>query len=77
MARPRQFQYPESDSLAVAKVKAALKELSPQGRAFVLAGLAKFYRDDGQMFSPSVSTSERRRVVIDSETFWLVKVPTK
>jgi hypothetical protein len=77
MVRPPQFALSEPDSLAVAKAKTALKELSPEGRAFVLAWLTKFYRDDGQMFSPSVSTSERRRVVIDSETFWLVKVPTK
>jgi hypothetical protein len=77
MIRPPQFPLSEPDSLAVAAVKAAIKQLSPQGRAFVLAWLTKFYRDDGQMFSPSVSTSERRRVVIDSETFWLVRVPTK
>jgi hypothetical protein len=77
MARPPQFPLSEQDSLAVAKVKTALKELSPEGRAFVLAWLAKFYRDDGQMYSPSVSTSERRRVTIDGETFWLLKVPTK
>jgi hypothetical protein len=77
MARPPQFPLSEPDSLAVARVKEAVKQLSPEGRAFVLAWLTKFYRDDGQMFSPSVSTSERRRVVIDSETFWLVKVPTK
>jgi hypothetical protein len=77
MARPPQFPLSEPDSLAVARVKDAIKQLSPEGRAFVLAWLTKFYRDDGQMFSPSVSTSERRRVVIDSETFWLVKVPTR
>jgi hypothetical protein len=77
MVRPPQFPLSEPDSLAVAKVKNGLKQLSPEGRAFVLAWLTKFYRDDGQMFSPSVSTSERRRVVIDSEAFWLVKVPTK
>jgi len=30
MARPPQFSYPEADSLAVAKVKGAIKELSPE-----------------------------------------------
>jgi hypothetical protein len=29
------------------------------------------------MFSPSVSTSERRRVVIDGIEYWLVAAPKK
>ena len=77
MARPPQFQYPESDSLAVAQVKQHLKELSPEARAYVTAWLVKYYGDNGGMFSPSVSTQQRRRVVIDGEAFWLVKIPGK
>lgn len=76
MARPPQFHYPESDSLAVARVKEAIKELSPQGRAFVMAWLVKFYGDSGMMFSPTI-TQRRKRVTIDEEAFWLVKIPTK
>jgi hypothetical protein len=76
MARPPQFAYSENESLAVAKAKESLKQLSPERRAFVMAWLVKFYRDDGQMWSPSI-TQERRRVTIDGETFWLVKLPTK
>ena len=75
MAR-RMFPLSEPDSLAVAKVKESIKELSPEGRAHVLKWLAKFYNDVGMMYSPSI-TQERGRVTIDGETFWLVGVPTK
>ena len=67
----------EPDSLAVARVKESIKELSPEARAFVMAWLVKYYRDDGQMFSPSVSTSERRRATIDGIEYWLVTAPKK
>ncbi|MGA2760869.1 MAG: hypothetical protein ABSF08_11175 [Candidatus Cybelea sp.] len=76
MARPPQYPLSEPDSLAVATVKEAIKQLSPEGRAFVLAWLAKFYNDAGMMFSPSI-TQERRRVTIDGETFWLVAMPKR
>lgn len=76
MTRPPQFPLSEPDSLAVAKVKASLKELSPEGRAHILKWLAKYYNDTGMMYSPSI-TQERRRVTIDGETFWLVGVPKK
>lgn len=36
MARPPQFQYSESGSMAVAKAKQLLKELSPDARAHVM-----------------------------------------
>jgi hypothetical protein len=42
-----------------------------------MAWLVKFYNDTGMMFSPSVSTSERRRVVIDGIEYWLVTAPKK
>lgn len=76
MARPPQYSYPENDSFAVSKVKDALKELSPEARAYVMAWLVKFYNDTGGMFSPQV-TQERRKVVIDGESFWLVKMPKR
>jgi hypothetical protein len=76
MARPPQFAYPENDSMAVANVKALLKELSPEARAFVMAWLVKFYADTGMMYSPTI-TQRRKRVTIDDVAYWLVKVPTK
>lgn len=76
MARPPQFSYPETDSFGVAKVKEAIKELSPEARAYVMAWLIKFYNDSGAMFSPSVA-QRRKRVTLEEETFWLVKVPMR
>jgi hypothetical protein len=76
MARPPQYPLDDGDSMAVAKLKVTLKEASPETRAHILKWLAKFYNDSGGMFSPSI-TQERRRVTIDGETFWLLKVPMK
>jgi hypothetical protein len=76
MARPPQFPLSEPDSMGVAKVKAALKELSPVGRSFVIAWLLKYYNDSGSMFSPSI-TQERRRITIDGEEFWLARAPKR
>jgi hypothetical protein len=76
MARPPQFAYPETDSLAVANVKAAIKELGPEARAFIIAWLLKFYKDDGMMFSAQI-TQQRKRVTIDGVEFWLVRVPKR
>ncbi|MGC2650151.1 MAG: hypothetical protein WA304_05035 [Candidatus Cybelea sp.] len=76
MVRPPQYPVSEGDSLAVARAKATLKELSPEARAFVMAWLVKYYGDNGMMFSPSI-TQERRRVTIDGQHYWLVKLPGK
>lgn len=76
MARPPQYQYPENDTFAVTKVKDALKELSPEARAYIMAWLVKFFTDTGGMFSPQV-TQERRKITLDGESFWLVKIRTK
>ena len=75
MAR-RMFPLSEPDSMAVAKVKSALKELSPEGRAHILKWLTKYYGDNGMMYSPSI-TQERRRVTIDGTEYWLVTAPKK
>jgi hypothetical protein len=74
MARPPQFAYPENDSLAVAKVKALLKDLSPEGRAFIAAWLVKFYDDRGMMYSPQ-SSRRRQRIALDGVEYWLVRTP--
>jgi cytochrome oxidase assembly protein ShyY1 len=47
---------------------------SPEGRAYVTAWLVKHFNDSGGMFSPHI-TQERRKVTIDNETFWLVRLP--
>ncbi len=76
MARPPQFTYPENDSMAVAQAKAALKALSPEARAHIMAWLVKYYTDGGGMFSPQI-TRGRKKATIDDVVYWLVKVPTK
>ena len=75
MARPPQFPMSEPDSMAVTRVKTAVKELSPEARAFVIAWIVKFYGDNGMMFSPSI-TQERLRVTIDGKNYSLVKAPS-
>jgi hypothetical protein len=77
MARRPGFEPNLPDSFALTKAKEAIKMLDSDARAHLLLWFVKYFNDGGSMFSPSVSTSERRRVVIDNETFWLVKVPTK
>lgn len=77
MVRLPQYPVSEGDSLAVARAKATLKDLSPEARAYVMAWFVKFYRDDGMMYSPTVSTSERRRATIDGIEYWLVTAPKK
>jgi hypothetical protein len=56
MARPSQFQYPESDSMAVAKAKQVLKKRTPEVRTYVMAWFVKYFDDSGGMF-PSLGLS--------------------
>lgn len=60
MARPHLFRYGESDSMAVAKVKQLLKELSPEAPAYVMAWLVKHFNDRGDMFSPQITQKRRK-----------------
>lgn len=76
MVRRPGYEPADGDSMAVARLKATLKEASPETRAHILKWLAKFYSDSGAMYSPSVS-QERRRITIDGEVFWLLKTPTR
>ncbi len=62
--------------MAIAKVKASIKELSPKGESLRAGMVTKFYNDNGSMFSPTI-TQRCRRVTIDDEAFWLVKIPTR
>ena len=55
-------------------LKASLKQLSPEGRAYVMKWLVKFYNDTGSMFFPSY-TNRRKQVTLDDQAFWLVEIP--
>jgi hypothetical protein len=60
MARPPQFDRPDDPTRDVTAVKVAIKHLTPNDRAQLIAWMLLYYRDDGAMFSPQIS---RRRVL--------------
>lgn len=74
MARPPQYSRdpePWGDAQAV---RAAIKRLSPEDRAHLLAWLCIYYDDRGAMFSPQISR-RRQRIALDGIEYWLVRVP--
>jgi hypothetical protein len=74
MARPPQYERPEDPTRDVTAVKVAIKHLSPQDRAFLIAWMLLYYQDDGAMFSPKVSR-RRDRITLNGIEFWLARVP--
>jgi hypothetical protein len=74
MASSRQFQRDPDLTRDVTAVKVAIKHLAPEDRAHLLARLCLYYEDNGAMFSPQI-TRRRRRIALDDEQFWLVRVP--
>lgn len=73
MARPPQSERPEDLTRDVTAVKVAIKHLSPNDRALLLAWMLLYYRDDGAMFSPQVG-QRRDRVTLNGTEFWLARV---
>jgi hypothetical protein len=74
MARPPQYERdvePWGDAQAA---RAALKHLSPEDRARLLAWLCVYYDDRGSMFAPHFS---RRRIALDGVEYWIVRVPKR
>src|ERR1700722_4455550 len=72
MVRPPQF---DRDSAAdLGAIKARIKQMDESDRSKLLAWLSYFYKDDGKMSPPQISR-HRRRVTIDGDDFWLVRVP--
>lgn len=57
-------------------VKEALLTMEPVERYFVLCWLCKYFNDNGDLLSPSVS-KERDRVTIAGAEYWLVAVPKR
>lgn len=76
MARPPQFERPDDLTRDVTAVKVAVKHLTPNDRAQLLAWLLLYYRDDGAMFSPQISR-RRTRIVLDGIEYWLAQVPKR
>jgi len=76
MARPPQYERdvePWGDAQAA---RAALKPLSPEDRARLLAWLCLYYDDRGAMSSPQISRG-RQRIALDGVEYWLVRVPKR
>jgi hypothetical protein len=76
MARPPQYERDPDLTRDVVAVKAAIKRLTPEDRAGLIAWMLIYYQDDGSMFSPQIS-KRRERVVIGGTDYWLVRVPKR
>jgi hypothetical protein len=76
MARPPQFERPDDPTRDVTAVKAAVKRLTPNDRAALIAWLLLYYQDDGAMFSFELNR-RRHRITFDGVEFWLVRVPKR
>lgn len=77
MARPPQYAHGDDDaSPNVAVVKAMVKRLGPQERAHLMAWLALYFDDRGELFSPQISR-RRQRIALNGAEYWLVRVPKK
>jgi hypothetical protein len=64
MARPPQFERPNDPTRDVTAVKVAIKHLTPNDRAQLIAWMLLYYRDDGAMFSPQI-TRRRDRITLN------------
>ena len=76
MARPPQFDRPDDPTRDVTAVKVAIKHLTPNDRAQLIAWILLYYRDDGAMFSPQLSR-RRDRITLNGTEFWLARVPKR
>jgi hypothetical protein len=76
MARPPQFERPNDQTRDVTAVKVAIKQLTPNDRAQLIAWILLYYQDDGGMFSPQISR-RRDRITLNGTEFWLARVPSR
>ena len=76
MATPPQFERSEDLTRDVTAVKAAIKHLSPNDRAQLIAWMLLYYQDDGAMFSPQIGR-RRDRITFNGTEFWLARVPKR
>lgn len=76
MARPPQYERPGDLTRDAAAVRAAIKHLTPQDRAQLIAWLLLYYDDRGMMYSPQIG-KRRDRITLDATEFWLARVPKR
>ena len=76
MARPPQYERPGDPTRDATAVKAAVKHLTSNDRAALIAWILLYYQDDGTLFSQQIR-QRRRRIVLDGVEYWLVKLPKR
>jgi hypothetical protein len=76
MARPPQYEPDPDLTRDATAVKAAVKRLTPEDRAQLVAWLLLYYDDQGMMFSPQIS-KRRQRITFDGTEYWLVRIPKR
>ena len=76
MARPPQFERSEDLTRDVTAVKVAIKHLSPNDQAQLIAWMLLYYQDDGAMFSRQIGR-RRDRITLNGTEFWLARVPKR
>jgi hypothetical protein len=75
MARPPQYERRDDDDQPTYLIARAIaKRLPAADRAKLLAWLCLYYGERGEQFEPG---RRRRRVTIDGEEFWLVRIPKR
>jgi hypothetical protein len=73
MSRPPQYRNDDDLPPTFVQIKATIKQMRPEDRATLLAWLALYYDDRGELFSPQIR-KQRERVTIGGREFWLVRV---
>jgi hypothetical protein len=76
MARPAQYDRDPDLTRDVTAAKAAVKRLTPEDRAQLIAWLLLYYDDQGMMFSPQISR-RRQRITLENAEYWLARVPKR
>ena len=76
MARPPQYERDPDLTRDVTAVKAAVKRLTPEDRAQLIAWLLLYYDDQGMMYSPQISR-RRQRITLEGVEYWLARIPKR
>lgn len=77
MARPPQYARKDDDPAPTfARVKAEVKRMRPEDRATLLAWLAIYFDDQGELYAPA-QNRRRDKATIAGQDYWLLKVPGK
>ena len=76
MARSPQYRQDEDLPPSLEEVKATIKRMQPKDRATLLAWLALYYDDQGELYPPA-QTKRRDKATLGGQDYWLLKIPSK